>query len=280
MINRIEEDHIRDNAYIPEHITGYVASVSGCEPYLLNDYLCYHRRDVFIFVGYPLGRPFEKGDARDALGSAMEKFGSERIAVIAPSVLLTEGKCTVSNSDHYYRLDLPVPRLRQKLRNSIRRALRELQVEKGREIGDEHIRLISGFLKTHAMDEAARHIFERIPHYISSVPSALILGARDGSGRLIAFDVAEFGARDYAFYMFNFTSGEGAVPGASDLLLSEVIKAAQERGKLFVNLGLGINKGVSFLKKKWGGVPFLDYEFCLYNRNRKDRLESLLERLV
>ncbi|MBT9139112.1 MAG: hypothetical protein DDT31_01693 [Syntrophomonadaceae bacterium] len=60
--------------------------------------------------------------------------------------------------------------------------------------------------------------------------------------------------------------------GASDLILYEIIKTAQEMGKSFVNLGLGINEGVAFFKKKWGGSPFLNYEFCLYERTIKDKL--------
>ena len=52
-----------------------------------------------------------------------------------------------------------------------------------------------------------------------------------GKGELVAFDIAEFRPRDYAFYMFNFSSDALYVPGASDLLLSEVIQAGKSRGE-------------------------------------------------
>jgi hypothetical protein len=79
--------------------------------------------------------------------------------------------------------------------------------------------------------------------------------------------------------MFNFTSGALYVPGASDLLLSEVIQQAKTEGKKYMNLGLGINSGVTFFKKKWGGAVFLPYAFCLFCPSKKENLETLLQKL-
>ena len=66
-------------------------------------------------------------------------------------------------------------------------------------------------------------------------------------------------------YMFNFSSKDRSTPGASDLLLSEIINHARTEQKKYINLGLGINSGVTFFKTKWGGIPFLPYTFCLYS---------------
>ena len=79
--------------------------------------------------------------------------------------------------------------------------------------------------------------------------------------------------------MFNFSSGANYVPGASDLLLFEVIQQAEAEGKKYINLGLGINPGVTFFKEKWGGVAFLPYASCLYHPTRKEFLEALLQKL-
>jgi hypothetical protein len=79
--------------------------------------------------------------------------------------------------------------------------------------------------------------------------------------------------------MFNFTSDALYVPGTSDFLLSEVIQQAKEENKKYINLGLGINRGVTFFKKKWGGVTFLPYASCLYHLSRKENLEALLQKL-
>jgi hypothetical protein len=40
----------------------------------------------------------------------------------------------------------------------------------------------------------------------------------------------------------------------------------REHGKDIINLGLGVNEGIRRFKEKWGGVPFLNYEFCEHRR--------------
>jgi hypothetical protein len=41
-----------------------------------------------------------------------------------------------------------------------------------------------------------------------------------------------------------------------------MIKLTQEQGKDIINLGLGVNAGIRRFKEKWGGIPYLNYEFC------------------
>lgn len=215
----------------------------------------------------------------EILNSAIERFRPGHIALIAPSISTPGKLCLRKDSDHYYKLGLSYSCVNKKIRNMIRRASRELDIKKSQEIEDEHLMLISEFLNSHEIDDTTRYIFERIPKYLSSSATAWVFSARDKAKRLVAFDIAEFAANDYAFYMFNFRLRQHSVRGASDSLLHEVIKSAKEQGKSFLNLGLGINEGVRFFKKKWGGVPFLNYEFCLYQRGHIDRLKSLFEKL-
>lgn len=280
MISPSEADYIKNHAYIPEHITDYVVAISGTEPCLSGDYLCYVGKGHLTFVGYSLKGPFREEEMKAALEASIERFGQARIALIAPVISMPNHTCSRRASDRYYKLDLSDIRPDQKLRNAIRRASRELHVERNREWRDEHKKLVSEFLLSHEVDDGARFIFERIPEYVSSVPTALLFSARDRDERLVAFDIAEFGAKDFAFYMFNFTARRYRAPGASDLLLHEVIAAAEEEGKSHINLGLGINAGVTFFKEKWGGAPFLDYEFCLYERSPRSKSKSLFETIM
>lgn len=280
MITTEEEDYIRGHAYLPEHITGYVMAISNVEPSLINNYLCYFDgKKQIVFVGYPFESLFEESLMKEALDAAIERFKPDQIALIAPVISISQGVCSKRESDYYYKLELSNLHIHQKLKNIIKRASRELYIEKGHELSDEHIQLISEFLDSHRVNAETRYIFERIPQYVSSVPSASVFSVRDRARKLVAFDIAEFGAKDYAFYMFNFISRHQPIPGASDLLLYEVIKAAKEEGKSAINLGLGINKGVKFFKKKWGGIPFLNYEFCLYQPARMEWLKSLFKKL-
>lgn len=264
MLTDHEEDYIKKHAYIPEHITGYVTSISGGEPFLFNDYLFYTINDHLVFIGYPLNKHYEENEMKESLNSAIKRFKPRNIALIALSATAPKDRCLRTDSDHYYSLEISGFRLNQKIRNMITRASRELHIEKGRELKNEHIKVIREFLNSHKIDESTGHIFERIPEYISSVKTAFVFSAIGSNGGLVAFDIAEFGARDYSFYMFNLLSRNNYVPGASDLLLGEIIKYSKEEGKSFINLGLGINKGNRFFKEKWGGKPFLSYEYCLY----------------
>ncbi len=139
--------------------------------------------------------------------------------------------------------------------------------------------MVEEFAKAHPVGEETRLIFRSIDQYLSASETARVFDARNKSGELVAFDIAEFAPKDYAIYMFNFSSNASYVPGASDLLLFEVIQEAKTEGKKYVNLGLGINPGVTFFKKKWGGVVFFPHAYCLYRPFRKEFLEALLQKL-
>ena len=278
MISPREELFIVSHAYVPEHLPGYVRAISGAEPYLLGDYLCFRVGDFLLFNGYPLENPFDATTLGQAINSAISRFRPRHVALIAPKIPETLASGQVRERDQCYRLDLAQATRDAKLRNMLRRASRDARVESSHEIGEKHISLIGEFLFVHPVSEEIRYIFERIPAYVATVPTARVFSARNGAGALIAFDVAEFGARDYAFYQFNFRSREHYVPGASDLLLDAVIVASQSEGKRFLNLGLGINPGVRRFKEKWGGKPFLAYEYCRYAPGPPTLLDLLLRK--
>ena len=148
-----------------------------------------------------------------------------------------------------------------------------------RRLGEDHRRMMSDFLISHPVDEATQSIFKQVPEYVSSVPTAWIFEARNHGEELVAFDVAEFGSKYYAMYMFNFSLKDRPIPGASDLLLSEILNHARTEQKRYINLGLGINSGVTFFKTKWGGVPYLPYSICRYSPSPQKGIEDLLQKL-
>jgi hypothetical protein len=279
MITASQQDYISDHAYIPEHIPQYVTAISQAEPFLFGDFLGYAKKGHFTFVGYPLKEPFEEKRLRSALEDGIKRFHPESVSLIAPSVPSSINDRMHPPSDHYYRLDLSAISISQKLRNMLKRADRELSVESSNTFDEDHRKMIVEFLKTHPVDEATGFIFNKINEYLSSSPNVRVFDARNERGELVAFDVAEFTPKDYALYMFNFGSEARFVPGASDLLLSEVIKQAKAESKKYINLGLGINPGVTFFKKKWGAVAFLPYASCMYHPQRKENLDALLQKL-
>jgi len=277
MITAKDEVFIREHAHIPEHLPEYAARVSGGEPFLSGDFLFYLSADWMIFVGFPLRGKFEEKKMSQTLDGAVRKQSPARVVLIAPAIPVRLG--TAGPADFYYRLDLQGFRIPPKVKNMVQRASRELQVGKGRELEADHLRLISAFSGARTLEEGTRTIFARIPEYLSASPTAWVFSARTDSGQLAGFDIAEFAPSRYAFYMFNFRSREKTPPGTSDLLLSEIIRAAQEQEKRAINLGLGINPGVGFFKKKWGGRPFLEHRSVTYQPSPMASLEVLLSKL-
>lgn len=308
--------HVASHAYVPEHMPAYVSSVSLAEPFLLGEYLCYVRGDHLAFIGYPLRRESRGDEMEMALRKAVSDFRPKRVSLVSQDIppglekgirtqpdpsrrkgakeglrrsggpakrdrlsLRLEAR-TVQGSDWYYRLDLSRLHVPPKVANMIRRASREVRVEKGGTLGPQHGSIIQSFLSSRPMDPGTQEIFQRVPDYVESVSTARLYSAFDARGRLVAFDVGEFGAEEYAFYMFNFRSPDAHVPGASDLLLHEMIKEARASGKVFLNLGLGISPGVSYFKEKWGGVRFLPYRFRLYGTRGTGILDALMGRAM
>lgn len=261
MITVSERAYINERAYIPEHLSHYVSAISRSEPFLIGDFVAYLAGTNLVFVGYPLGGNFTDAGMLAALEGAKTRFEPALISIVAPALPSTLEACSPSPTDAYYRLDLSDLRLPKKTRNMLARARREVSVGTGA-FGSEHQRLIKDFIRARHLDDATRFIFKRIPEY-AKCDTALVFEARTGRGELAAFDIAEFGARGYAFYMFNFRSRNFNIPGVSDLLLAQIVERARAEGKRYVNLGLGIDAGITFFKKKWGARPFLQHVTCV-----------------
>ncbi len=279
MITPAEREYVEAHAYLPEHIPQYVSAISKTEPFLFDDYIVHAKKNHLVFVGYPLKEPFRESQMGEVLDDAVRQFKPGEVTLIAPAIPSRLDGSNHPPSDDYYRLELSALAVSQKLRNMLSRASRELSVERTRTFGREHKKFVGNFLKTHPVDEGTQFIFKRIDNYVSSSSTVLIFNARNRTGELVAFDIAEFSPKQYALYMFNFSSGALYVPGASDLLLSMWFRFQKEEGKKYVNLGLGINRGVTFFKKKWGGVAFLPYASCLYHPSRRENLETLFQKL-
>jgi len=279
MITVSQRRYIEDYAYVPEHLSNYVTAISQTEPFFIDDFLIYAKKSHLIFVGYPLKEPFNEKRMRIALEDAIKRFKPEIVSLTAPAIPSSLENCVHPLSDHYYRLDLSSVSISQKLRNMLKRSGRELSVDRNQNFDEEHKKMVEAFLKTHSVDEATRFIFGRIDEYLFSSTTARVFDVRNKGRELVAFDIAEFKPRDYSIYMFNFRSETLYVPGASDLLLFEVIQQAKTERKSYINLGLGINPGVTFFKKKWGAAAFLPYAFCLYHPSRKENLDALLRKL-
>ena len=257
MINPSERAYIAEHAYLPEHLPDYVSAISKTEPFLIDDFVIHVHANHLVFVGYPLREDRVDTQFVAALDEARARFNPSATSIIGPAFPPTLKDYTPSPPDEYYRLDLTQLVIPKKTRYMLRRARREVSINIG-SYGIEHKKLIKTFLQGSHFDRATRYIFQRVSEY-AKCDTVYLYEARNAHGDLIAFDIADLWSMDYAFYMFNFRSPKYNVPGVSDLLLAYIIERAQADGKRYLNLGLGIDAGIAFFKKKWGATPFLKY---------------------
>lgn len=275
MLNSEDSSRIYQHAYLPEHLPGYVESISGAHPCLCGNYLCYIRKTHLIFIGYPLGAPSD--DTPGAYVAACERFDPATVALIAPEIWLDPSSVEMQPRDSYYRLNLPVETLDPHRAYMVRRAQRELTVRHGK-FQREHKKLIKAFLKDHQLTSEQIYIYNRIGKYLKRASSAHLLEARKNDV-LVAFTVVDTGSADYAFYLFNFRSQKHHIPGASDLLFKTMMDLARSEGKKAINLGLGIHQGIRRFKEKWGGIPFLPYAAALVDRKQPLTFGELAKKL-
>lgn len=251
-----------EHAYLPEHLPGYVGAVGDGEPDLQDHHLCLHRRSHLTFIGYPLGDNVTLTAA--AYEALCDRFRPQTVAIIAPELWLPPEDYELRGSDSYYRLLLPCGPPAPEVAYMVGRAERELTLAYGT-FSQEHKKLVKAFVATHNLSPEQKRLYGRITGYLKGSPSAHLIEARKG-GCLVAFSVVDTGSKDYAFFMFHFRSPRTLVPGASDLLFSEMIRLAESEGKSVINLGLGIHPGIRRFKEKWGGTPFLSYASALVRK--------------
>lgn len=267
MISPDEGRTILRRAYVPEHIVGLMARVSGGEPFLAEEYLGFARDNWVILVGYPLTGGFDHEAFGRVIAGTITSFRPEYLWFIAPEVPASAlHLCGERESDDYYTLALQTFTLKPQLRRMVNRTARELTVERGREIVKEHEEIIAEFLEREKPAPRVATLFRSMAGYVAASDTAVVLTSRDRAGTASAFYVVELAAEQFATYVVGCHSKRHYAGGASDLLFAEMIGLAAAHGKSYIHLGLGVNAGIRRFKEKWGGVPRLRYQFCEYRR--------------
>jgi hypothetical protein len=263
MISAEDEAYILERAFVPEHILNLMVPISKGEPFLKEEYLVFVKDNWLILVGYPLEGNFSQERCERILKQAVETFRPEYLWFIGPEIPPSlQGSCKERQTDQYYKFDLNQTKLKPSLQRVTDKASKELIVERGHSISKEHEALISELLKREKLSLRLRELYRAMPDYVAHSSTACVLNARDKNGKLCAFFVVELGAKNFSTYVLGSHSKKHYVSHASDLLFLEMIKLTREHGKNTVNLGLGVNEGIRRFKEKWGGIPFLNYEFC------------------
>ncbi len=274
MLTSEQETYILNNAYVPEHTVVLMTSLSGGEPFLIEDYFCCHKDNWVILIGYPLKHEFAFDQFEGVLEKVKKKFAAVRISLIAPELPKRLGACCQErDSDTYYILNTRNYVIGSAVKRNVRKAALLVTVERAAHMGDIHHELIQEFLERVSPPLRVKELFLKMPQYVSSARHAFVLNAWDSKHSLAAFYVVDFTARDFANYIIGCYSKTNYILGSSDLLLAELIKMSKEYGKRYIHLGLGVNSGIRRFKEKWGAKPTLSYEMCELVQKKSSILE-------
>jgi hypothetical protein len=267
LITPEEEAYILEKAYVPEHIVSLMVLISKGDPFFIEDHLGLVKDNWLILVGYPLDQRFSQRRSEKIIERVLEMFRPEILWFIGPEIpssLLNT--CQERERDQYYRLDLEKVKVKASLKREVDKASQELTVERGRSFSKEHEALVSELLKREKLPTRVRELYRAMPDFVGHSSTATVLNARDKKERLCAFYVVDLAARGFTTYVLGTHSKRNYVPHASDLLFFKMMALTREHGKSIIDLGLGVNEGIRRFKEKWGGIPFLNYEFCEYRR--------------
>jgi len=178
------------------------------------------------------------------------------ITVLAPVVPSSAPSNAVIEHDAWWSIDLPFTP-GQKLRNMLRRAEREVSIVQ-EDWRDDHEALVAHYRKVRVLAPGTMQIFGKVGEYVQQGRNVVLFAARNASGELQAFAVGDYSSLITAFYMFAFRRDD-CPPGVSDALLAALAREAERRGQKCLNLGLGIDEGITFFKKKWKAREFLPH---------------------
>lgn len=271
--------HVTAQGVVPEQLLPYVAAVSDSSASLVRDCVLHTHEGQAVLAAYPLHDPKDTSVLDDMVREVTALPGIERLTVLAAARPAVAPAYAEAHEDAFWAVPLPPPSARQKLRNMLHRAARDVNISSASGPGcwtPEHAALSENYIRTRPLEPGTRHIFKHLADYLTVAPDTLLWSARTHDGTLAACALGDYSSLHTAFYMFAFRSPT-APPGTADLLLQHLLQEAVARGHQRCNLGLGINPGVAFFKKKWQATVFLP---CVQTSwNIKPICKSWLSRL-
>lgn len=258
-----DERYALSHAYVPEQIPGLMKAISQATPFMIDDYLGFTKDNWVIFVGYPFDSHSDMIRCDELIKHILETHHTEYLWFIGPEIPPQLGRsCQARQSDQYILLDLAQATIKPSLKRELDQASKILTVEHTHCFTHEHQSLVEELMHREKVPPMITELYRSMPAYVAQSETALVLNARDARGKLTAFFVIERAAKGFDTYLLGCHSKINYVPHSSDLLFAEMIAHAHKRGKSRINLGLGVNPGIRRFKMKWGGQPYLKYEFC------------------
>ncbi len=253
-------DTISASAVTPDQLLPYVRSISDAKSRLINGFLVHTLDAHAVLVAYNSNDMHSTHGLDAAIAHLNTCPEVSQLSVLAPIRPHTAPTHATSSTDNYYFLDLPLNINTLKNAQSMcRRAHQNIHIrhEQGA-WSSAHQELMLHYVRRTAITKEMSTLFQRLGHYCTHTPDAHLFSAYDSSNALCAFNIADFTSIYTAFYMFSMRHKNAPI-GVSDALLHTLLNTAHNSGYKTCNLGLGINKGITFFKKKWGAVPQLPF---------------------
>ncbi|MCL1939625.1 MAG: GNAT family N-acetyltransferase [Desulfovibrionaceae bacterium] len=260
--------HFASQAVIPEQVPAYVEAVSDSRAVVCGTCIAYESGTDVTLIGYPLHDPLDAGAVDEAVDQARRLpvlvKGGHLTVLCAARPHAAPARATFAE-DNWWGLDLPLAplpsRARHKMNHMLRRAEQAVSIEQSQGKFDAaHQQLVDAQIRRRPLAPGTRFIYSRLPQYLAASPQAVLFSAYSReTGELTACAVGEYASLHTAFYLFAFRAPDAPF-GAADLLLSALLREAEARGHTRCNLGLGINSGISFFKRKWQAKIVLPYQ--------------------
>ncbi len=273
---------INAQAITPDQLMFYVSAVSSVESELVGDYVVHWQGNACVIVGYNLENPHDTSRLDDIINYVIKKE-AQSITVLAPIRPKSAPQDAISSKeDAYWFLSLPFEKPSDKLKNMLTRAEKDVYIsQKSGESAwtGAHQELMLNYISNKGMEPALCSILQGIEKYLLSSSQVEIFSAYEQkTGTLLACSIADFSSFSSAFYMFAFRQEQCKVPGVADIVLFALLEEAKKRGYSQCNLGLGINDGIRFFKKKWGAKPSLAFVQTQWKVSGKNTKKSFFSK--
>ena len=261
MLSAKEEAYILNRAYVPEHCVHLMTSVSGGEPFLMDDFFICRKANWLILIGYPLAENFSSDLLKAVFSKVKKTFNPEFMSLITPQMPSSlAANCRERQSDVYYTLETRAPTIRSPVKRNLRKARQNLRVQLSPSMKSDHYNLMQEFAARTSLSKRVERLLFKMPDFVAAADKAFVLNAWNKDDQLSAFYVVDLEASKFSNYIIGCHSKKNYVVGASDLLCFELIKLSLEYHKPYIHLGLGVNAGIRRFKEKWGALPTRQYE--------------------
>ncbi len=257
----MQKENVHAFATVPEHSIYFMEAVSGGKAFVEDNYVFYHNDNWLSFIAYPLNGDYSHESFLLALKKALEFTRASFCYSISPDLpaqFKNDAKC-IDEEDLFYHLPIAAD-IPKKLINPIKKASSLLTIEFGNEFTREHRRLWTEFMARTPLKPRVRNLFASVESLFSENNvenkklSINLLNAWNEEGRLVASLLIDFAPKKFCSYILGAHSKSFYIPHAHDALFAKLLEIAKEKNKEYIDLGLGVNEGITRFKKKWGAI--------------------------